>query len=115
MALIRCECGSVHDSAHPACPGCGRCPTCGRNRLTKADLETKCPACGSVQCDTCGRCHGCGATRLAGIGPCECGFPTSEKVAPLEQSSGPAKPHAAGCLILVAAAVAVGVVAKSFL
>lgn len=101
MGLIRCECGSVRESAHPACPGCGRCPSCGEGRVTHADLVAPCVGCGVVCCDTCGRCHHCGIVRFANLGPCSCGFPTPEKIAEVEQLAGPAHARSAGCLGVV--------------
>lgn len=77
--LIRCvDCEhAVFPSTQTACPGCGRCPSCGLRRLAKV---TDCPQCSIPYCACCGRCPQCLGLRYADLdlGPCECGYPEDE-------------------------------------
>ena len=92
MALIRCgACDSVHESTLAACPGCGRCPSCGAKRVDRRLLKEMrlCPECNVPYCPGCGRCHVCGKLRVFDLLPCTCGHPFDPSVlAKLEESFG---------------------------
>lgn len=73
QTLIVCPgCGGSIDARLPACPGCGRCPNCGRLRLEKLKV---CPDCGIPFCRCCGRCPTCLKLRQVDLPTCECGHP----------------------------------------
>ena len=111
MVLVKCECGSVHESKLPVCPGCGRCPCCGVRRVAKRELaqQSACSICGVPYCSGCGRCHVCGAVRFSEMEPHTCGFPTDpDKVRTVEESFGLQRRMAGGCLFFLIAVVFVG-------
>jgi hypothetical protein len=95
MTLIRCDgCSGVHASTTAACLQCGRCPGCGRRRLSKAELaaQSACPACNGPLCGACARCHVCGALRTFDLPACDCGHPHDpEKLRRTEAVFGIAK------------------------
>lgn len=74
MAFIQCDCQTVYDSARAVYPGCGRCPSCGQQRVQTTSF---CPNCALPYCRCCGRCPGGGALQYADIEPCECGHPVN--------------------------------------
>ena len=78
MTIIRCGgCEAIHDSTLRVCPSCGRCPGCGRRRVSKKDLPAirRCSECSGSICISCGRCHQCGGMWSHEIETCGCGFP----------------------------------------
>ena len=115
MALIRCEgCSAVHEAASVACPVCGRCPSCGAQRIPRKALPAECDDCHVPFCDGCGRCPGCGKLRPLDLKPCRCGHPNDpDKLAQLEKSfrisAEPALPS--GCWGIALIALVVGLLA----
>lgn len=101
MSLIRCcGCETIHESTLVVCPGCGRCPSCGKPRISRQELKSmaNCPDCETPYCSGCGRCHSCGEIRFRDIEVHGCGFPEDEqKVRTVEETFGLGK-RGTGCL-----------------
>jgi|GEM_PF-1052191 len=94
---------AVFDPTRAVCPGCGRCPVCGKKRV-KTEAES-CPECNLPYCDCCGRCPKCAQLRYSDIvTPCECGHPEDadllEDLTRYEAAVGAkSRPTDWGCLI----------------
>jgi len=100
IKCLGCE-EAVFDPTRAACPGCGRCPHCGKKR---AQEVKSCPECNLPYCTCCGRCPQCLELRYTDIGPCECGHPNDEliieKLVRYEAVVGAEKrPASIGCIV----------------